>query len=339
MHIKTSNLVVLALPLLIGACDVSKERISSDHVNFNDSQEGSSKLLKMAERMRANGDYRTALKFYSQVQNEETLTPTLAFGLAHCLAKLGQGEEAIQVLVDFNESNPDHPDIHLEFGKVYLETHHSKKCIHHFNAALRTHPNNISALNGLGVCYDLEKHHDKARSFYLRALEINPKATHVSANLGLSYTFTKDTLKKAIAILEPIAKSSKATAKDRQNLALAYGLSGNTKKASQIFSVDLSDEDVQTNVDYIKSIKNQRLEQSTPLDNTRKTPPSIEISEIGGGQTISSKAPDAFLKQPHKKINTKEAVSGHAEKKLENGSQEDEAASDMEILEAEALLM
>lgn len=338
MYKKTSNLIVLTLPFLIGACEVSKERISSDHVTLHDSQEGSSKLLNMAERMRANADYQTALKFYSQVQNEETLTPTAAFGLADCLAKLGQGEEAIQVLVDFSENNPDHPDTHLEFGKVYLATHHPKKCIHHFNAALRTHPNNITALNGLGVCYDLEKHHEKARSFYQRALEINPKATHVSANLGLSYTFTKDTLKKAITILEPIAKSRKATAKDRQNLALAYGLSGNTKKAAQIFSVDLSDEDVQANIEYIKSIKDKRLERSAHLDAPMETPPPIEMSIIED-QTTSPQKPDAFLKQHPKKIKGKEVVSGLSQKNLEDGSMENKTASDMEILEAEALLM
>ncbi|MBX9697010.1 MAG: tetratricopeptide repeat protein [Alphaproteobacteria bacterium] len=337
MYKKTPNLVILALPLLIGACDVSKESISSDSVNLYNAQESSSKLLNMAERMRVSGDYQTALKFYSQVTDEETLTPIAAFGLANCLAKLGQGEEAIQVLVDFNERSPDHPDINLEFGKVYLEMHHPKKCIHHFNAALRTHPKNITVLNGLGVCYDLEKNHEKARSFYLRALDINPKATHVSANLGLSYTFTKDTLKKAIATLEPIAKSRKATAKDRQNLALAYGLSGNTKKSAQIFSVDLSDEDVQANIDYIKSIKNQRLEQSTHTSAFVNSQP-IEMTPVGT-QIASPAKPDAFLKQRPEKIKTREVVSGLGVQNSEDIKQDNKISSDMDLLEAEALLM
>lgn len=275
----------IALTLFLISCSTSQN--SSDTSSFSGLSEDQSKLVRMANKMRENGDYQTALKFYLQVANQEAETAEVIFGIADCYSKLGQSNEALSRLLDYKGIYPDHPLINRELGKVYLSLNEPKQCIKYFSAALETHPNDIVTLNGLGVCNDLVKNHEAAQKHYLSALALNPKATYISANLGLSYTFSRETISEAIKILGKIANSSDATPKDRQNLALAYGLSGDFKKAAEIFSVDLNDEEVENNLAYIRNARQQEAFSSP--SHAAATPEKIEMHSLEDDESSKKK--------------------------------------------------
>jgi Flp pilus assembly protein TadD len=275
----------IALTLFLISCSTSQN--SSDAPSFSGLSEDQSKLVRMANKMRENGDYQTALKFYLQVANQEAETSEVVFGMADCYSKLGQGNEALSRLLDYKAAYPDHPLINRELGKVYLSLNEPKQCIKYFSAALETQPNDIITLNGLGVCNDLVKNHEAAQKYYLNALDINPKATYISANLGLSYTFSGQTIHQAITILGKIANSPDATPKDRQNLALAYGLSGDLKKAAEIFSIDLNDEEVENNLAYIRNKRQQ--DAFTPPSHATLRDEKIEMHSLQDNESSKKK--------------------------------------------------
>jgi len=301
MNSKVLQLAGISLSLFLTSCSTSQDSTSSPTLSgLNENQ---TKLTRMANKMRENGDYQTALKFYLQVSNQEAETPEVLFAIADCYSKLGQSREALSRLLTFKEDFPDHPELNVEFGKVYLALNEPKQCIKYFSAALKTHPKNTTVLNGLGICHDLEKNHEAAQKYYMQALTVNPKATNISANLGLSYTFSQSTIHQAITILEKIANGPEATPQDRQNLALAYGLSGDFKKAAGIFSIDLKDEDVENNIAYIKNARQKESFKTSPHKEIMPTQ-SIEMKPLHESSTPEKKKKNhntALEKQSHKK--------------------------------------
>jgi Flp pilus assembly protein TadD len=60
---------------------------------------------------------------------------------------------------------------------------------------------------------------------------------------------------EAIFILERLARSPKVTPRIRQNLSLAYGLAGDMKMARTVGSIDLSNDWVNNNVQYMQAVR------------------------------------------------------------------------------------
>ncbi|WP_204349818.1 hypothetical protein, partial [Klebsiella pneumoniae] len=64
-----------------------------------------------------------------------------------------------------------------------------------------------------------------------------------AADRGLAYALAGDPV-KAVEILGPAARAEDATAKTRQNLALALALSGRWAEAKQVASVDVAPDQI-----------------------------------------------------------------------------------------------
>ncbi|MDR3530981.1 MAG: SPOR domain-containing protein [Rhodopila sp.] len=89
-----------------------------------------------------------------------------------------------------------------------------------FLAVLVREPDNVRALNDLGVARDMQGHHDEAQKAYRQALAVAPKDADVRTNLGLSLALSGDGA-QAVQMLQPVAKAAEATPTQRANLALA----------------------------------------------------------------------------------------------------------------------
>jgi Flp pilus assembly protein TadD len=73
-------------------------------------------------------------------------------------------------------------------------------------------------------------------------------------NLGLSLAFAGH-YKGAIEILRPLALRPGASARDRQNLALAYGLSGDVDQAKKFARMDMDSREVERNLSYYAALR------------------------------------------------------------------------------------
>ncbi len=96
-----------------------------------------------------------------------------------------------------------------------------------------------------------------ARGLYRKALDLKPNEPSVLSNLGMSYVLEGD-LKSAETYLRSAASQPGADSRVRQNLALAVGLQGRFDEAEQIASQELSPEQAQANVSYLRSMLTQQ---------------------------------------------------------------------------------
>lgn len=73
-------------------------------------------------------------------------------------------------------------------------------------------------------------------------------------NLALSLAVTGN-YAEALAVLAPIAMGPKGTPRERQTVALIYGLQGDRAQAERIASLDLDPQSVQRNVAFYDTLR------------------------------------------------------------------------------------
>ena len=98
---------------------------------------------------------------------------------------------------------------------------------------------------------------DEARQDYRKALELKPNEPSVLSNLGMSYVLEGD-LRTAETYMRSAAQQPGADSRVRQNLALVVGLQGRFDEAEKIASQELSPEQAQANVAYLRQMLAQQ---------------------------------------------------------------------------------
>jgi Flp pilus assembly protein TadD len=97
----------------------------------------------------------------------------------------------------------------------------------------------------------------EARARYRDALDIMPNEPSVLSNLGMSYVLTGD-LRTAETYMRQAAGQPTADSRVRQNLALVVGLQGRFPEAEQIARRELSPQQADANVAYLRSMLSQQ---------------------------------------------------------------------------------
>jgi Flp pilus assembly protein TadD len=97
----------------------------------------------------------------------------------------------------------------------------------------------------------------EARAAYRKALDIKPNDPSVLSNLGMSYVLEGD-LKTAETYLRSAAGQPGADSRVRQNLALVVGLQGRFEEAEKIAGQELSPDQAQANVAYLRGMLSQQ---------------------------------------------------------------------------------
>lgn len=114
--------------------------------------------------------------------------------------------------------------------------------------------------------------YNDARTLYRKALELKPNEPSVLSNLGMSYMLQGD-LRTAETYLKSASEQPGADSRVRQNLALCVGLQGRFDEAEKIASQELSPDQAQANVTYLRSMLSQQnaWKQLKDEDKTKKT--------------------------------------------------------------------
>ena len=96
--------------------------------------------------------------------------------------------------------------------------------------------------------------HRGAQARYLEAMKFAPEVLSLRNNLAISLALSGD-YDAAIGHLAEIAGDPGATARNRQNLALVYGLAGDVEKAAEIGRLDLDESEVRNNLAYYARLR------------------------------------------------------------------------------------
>jgi Flp pilus assembly protein TadD len=112
---------------------------------------------------------------------------------------------------------------------------------------------------------------DGARQNYRKALDLKPNEPSILSNLGMSYVLEGD-LRTAETYMRSAAQQPNADSRVRQNLALVVGLQGRFDEAEKIASQELSPEQAQANVTYLRQMLAQQNAWSQLKDQDKAKP-------------------------------------------------------------------
>ncbi len=109
----------------------------------------------------------------------------------------------------------------------------------------------------------------EARNIYRRALDLKPNEPSILSNLGMSYVLEGD-LKTAESYMRTASEQPGADSRVRQNLALVVGLQGRFDEAEKIAGSELSPDQAQANITYLRSMLSQQNAWNQLKDEDKK---------------------------------------------------------------------
>ncbi len=98
---------------------------------------------------------------------------------------------------------------------------------------------------------------NEARALFNKAADLKPNEPSILSNLGMSYLMEGD-LRTAETHMRKAVEMPGADSRVRQNLALVVGLQGRFDEAEQIARQELSPDQAQANVDYMRQMLSQQ---------------------------------------------------------------------------------
>ncbi len=211
-------------------------------------------LMRVGDAARAGGDLATAVTVYRRAaaMDATAVPPFVAAGDA--LLEMGNFNEAI---VSYNAGlarNARDPGALRGLARAYLASGKPALAGPSLMIAFEDNPDDPKLLELVGVADDLVGRHDEAQARYRRGLELAPADPGLSHDLALSLALSGN-YPEAIGVLRPIATAPNSTPRERQTLALIYGLQGDRAAAAQMARLDLDPESVQHNLAYYESLR------------------------------------------------------------------------------------
>ena len=211
-------------------------------------------LMRIGAAARASGNLGNALSLYRRAGSlqPDAIAPFIAIG--NTLLEMGQADEAIIAFNSALSREPRDPEALRGVARAYLKTSRPELAGQPLALAYEGTPNDPKLLMLIGVADDFVDQHGEAQARYQRGLELAPGDPGLTLNLALSLALTGD-YDQAIIRLRPFAMSPSATPRERQTLALIYGLKGDRAAATKLALVDLEPAAVQHNLATYDSLR------------------------------------------------------------------------------------
>ena len=181
----------------------------------------------------------------------------LAIGYANLLRMNGSNEQALAVMRQTAIYYPEDRDVLAAYGKALAGAGELQGALEAIRRAQRPEYPDWKLLSAEGAILDQLGQPEQARALYRKALDIQPGEASIQSNIGMSYVLQGD-LRTAETYLAAAAKSPGADSTVRQNLALVVGLQGRFDEARQIATRELSPEQAQANLEYLKAMLAQQ---------------------------------------------------------------------------------
>jgi Flp pilus assembly protein TadD len=211
-------------------------------------------VMHVAAAARAGGDFGNAVSMYRHAAKMEFNSPDPLIGLGDTLLEMGQANDAI---LNYNAAlriNPRAPEALRGLAKAYLKTGRPDLAGNPLAVAYQDTPSDPKLLMLIGVADDFIGQHEEAQGRYLQGLTFAPCDRAISLNLALSLALS-GRYGEAVRLLQPIVHAPGATPRERQTLALIYGLKGDQREARLLALIDLDPASVDHNLAFYESLR------------------------------------------------------------------------------------
>lgn len=183
--------------------------------------------------------------------------PDVGMHYASILMRSGRGAQALAVMQQVAIHNPNNKTVLAAYGKSQAAAGQLQPALETIRRAQTPDRPDWKLLSAEGAILDQLGRSREARVKYRDALDLNPNESSIHSNLGMSYLLGED-LRTAETYLKKAAQLDQRDSRVRQNLALVVGLQGRFDEAEKIARAELSPEQAEANVQYLKSILSQQ---------------------------------------------------------------------------------
>ena len=217
---------------------------------------GQGSELRLAQAARAAGDLASAINVYRAIVASGPGHDDVSVMLGDALLEAGAIDDAMDAYDKVAPDSQARLGAELGLARASLRLTQNEAALGHFEKASALAPEDVRCLVGLGVALDLLDRHDEAQEKYRAVLKLQPRHVAARNDLALSLAFSRR-YQEALDILAPLAMSSTATPRIRQNLALIYGLMGDARKALAMGRMDLDQAGAEANEHFFERVKSE----------------------------------------------------------------------------------
>jgi Flp pilus assembly protein TadD len=251
--------LVLLVVVLTGACG----SILDDAKRAPSDAADAATLIRVADRMRAEGAIEPALNIYRKAEAAAPSQAGPKIGEGEALLALGSYGQAGEAFSAALRQAPRNPNALRGLALALMRNGQPGLALEPLVRLAAVAPDEARTYSLAGIARDLMGDHAGAQARYRAGLARVAGQPGLATNLALSLALTGD-FAGAVAVLRPLADRPDATSRLRQNLALVYGLAGDTENAARLGRFDLDEASVATNL-----ASYQRLRTLPPQERTR----------------------------------------------------------------------
>lgn len=206
-------------------------------------------------QVRATYDRMDALSrsvFWASEQQADPADAVAGVKLAQALRELGRYDQAAEAAQATLTLKPSDLDALLELGRAHIARGQAFYGVAPLERARDLAPRDWRTYSLLGVAYEQVRRFDDARAAWNQALTLSPDNPDVLANAAAA-ALTQGDAPGAETLLRRAAAQPTASAKVRQNLALALGLQGKMGEAEQILRRELPPAQAEQNLAWLRA--------------------------------------------------------------------------------------
>ncbi|WP_442808638.1 tetratricopeptide repeat protein [Trinickia soli] len=276
---------LLLCALLASACTPVVTQVRSQPITVTAGRHGKTNLTDMTIAASAlqSDDISLATSMFEKVLETQPHNLEALTGLAAALALSGDLERARSMYERAAALAPTQSAPTLGLARIAVKQRRLDEAIELYQRVRSRDPSNALACAGLGTAWALKGDAHRAQSIYRDGLRRHPGEMMLTIDLGLSLVLDGQ-VREGANLLLSVAGEPGAPAQARQDLALAYGLLGNSGAADKILMRDLPRASTDDNLTYYKVVR-ARLDAGPPDKPVTMLPTSRHI----GVQTFTLK--------------------------------------------------
>lgn len=211
----------------------------------------------------------TTRAYWSKAYNRKPKDKVIGLSFANVLRMTGRNDQALAVMQQVVIAHPKDRQVLSAYGKALAGAGELKKALSVIKRAYTPDNPDWRLLSAQGAILDQLGKSGEARNLYRKALDLSPNEPAILSNLGMSYLLKGD-LRSAETYLQSAIRQPRADSRVRQNLALVIGLQGRFGEAEKVAAGELSPEQAQANIAYLRKILSEQNAWNQLKDKPKK---------------------------------------------------------------------
>ncbi len=194
-------------------------------------------LTESAKKAEAEGNYKMATQYYTQIMDKKPDDVDTAFSLGEAYRRSGDPDKAILIYDRLIAKDPKNIAAKESKGLALIAKGDFEGPTPLFEAVMKEDPKRWKTLNALGIMFSTRNLQPEAQQYFNEALKYHPDSASIYNNLGLSQALDRKFDAAISSLLKGSALANSATSERKRidlNLALVYASAGKLDDAKAL---------------------------------------------------------------------------------------------------------